>query len=170
MSEDVRYPSPDRFTLQWLIDPEDDYTRRLIPNNSDAAFKKDSPKPKQSKLLLHYNYGAAAVKRWGRGIEVLQKRAKPPRPPTEPSETMHDRTIAISKRDAAWSGDGGNSQAPTGTEELVESDGQDSWDEDEVMLCFWGNTPAAKQRHLEKVQETTLRMEQWREGVYQGSA
>jgi len=28
------------------------------------------------KLLLHYNYGAAAVKWWGRGVELLEKHAK----------------------------------------------------------------------------------------------
>ena len=36
--------------------------------------------------------------------------------------------------------------------EIVEldSEGQESWDEDDVMLFCWGNTPAAKERHRKK--------------------
>ena len=34
---------------------------------------------KPSELLLHYNYGAAAVKIWGRNMAVLERLAKPPR-------------------------------------------------------------------------------------------
>ena len=42
-------------------------------------------------------------------------------------------------------------------------------DEDEVMLFFWGNSEAAKQRHLKKVGENTQRLEQWRDSVAQVS-
>jgi len=79
----------------------------MIPHNSDAAFKRDTDVPKPSDLLLHYNYGAAAVKMWGQGTEVLRDNAEPSRPPppkrvkTGPSRSTHDRTTAIQKRDVA---------------------------------------------------------------------
>lgn len=81
--------------------------RPIIPHNSDAAFKRHTDVPKPSDILLHYNYGAAAIKIWGHGTEVLRDNAKPPRPPPPkrvkmgPSTTTHDRTTAIQKRDAA---------------------------------------------------------------------
>ena len=172
MPENVCYPSRGRYTLQWLVIPGV-FEGHTVPNNSDAAFKKHSGRPKPSELLLHYNYGAAAVKCWGHGTEVLQNRAKPrptmPVPaPMGPSRTTHNRSTAIRKRDAARAADdsgAGNAAAGPATGELVESEGQAIWDEDDVMLFFWGNSQAAKQRHLKKVQENTQRMEQWREGV-----
>jgi hypothetical protein len=45
----------------------------MFPNNSDGAFL-NQHEPKPSDLLLHYNYGAAAVKHWGRNVDVLDKR------------------------------------------------------------------------------------------------
>jgi hypothetical protein len=63
--------------------------------------------PKPSNLLLHYNYGAAAIKMWGHGTEVLRDNAEPPRPPPPkrvkmgPARTAHNRTTAVQKRDAA---------------------------------------------------------------------
>ncbi|KAF8232675.1 hypothetical protein L208DRAFT_1360845 [Tricholoma matsutake] len=173
MPHNVVYPPSSRYTLQRLVTP-DEFIEPLVPNNSDAAFKKYNRKPKPSELLLHYNYGAAAVKCWGHGKEVLQKRVMPPRPPvplpapTRPPRTIHDRDIAVSKRDTARAPDTagvGNSSAGAGTGELVESEGQAMWDEDDVMLFFWGNSQAAKERSLKKVHEDTQRMEQWREGV-----
>src|SRR5882762_5542433 len=79
----------------------------MTPHNSDAAFRKHTHVSKPSGLLLHYNYGATAIKMWGRGIEVLRKHAKHPRPPPPkpvemgPSRTTHDRKNAIRKRDTA---------------------------------------------------------------------
>jgi hypothetical protein len=89
--------------------------------------------------LLHYDYGAAAVNCWGRGKDVLQKLANPPRPstpvpaPTEPPKTTHDRTAVIRKLEEAGNLDG------AGTGELVESEGR-AWDEDDVILFFWGTS------------------------------
>jgi hypothetical protein len=76
MPKNATYPTGSRYTLQWLVMPYESI-EPVVPNNSDAAFKKYTKKPKPSELLLHYNYGAAAVKCWGRGIEALQNRAKP---------------------------------------------------------------------------------------------
>ncbi|OAX35777.1 hypothetical protein K503DRAFT_802544 [Rhizopogon vinicolor AM-OR11-026] len=158
--DDVSYPTGSRYTLQWLETPDE----FIAPDNGDAAFKKHTRMPKPSDLLLHYNYGAAAVKRWGHGYEVLQNRANPPRPPTN----IHDRQIAIRKRDAARAAPPAGPRKATvraGAGESVESDAQMRWDEDDVMLFCWGNTKAAKERHAKKVNENARRMEQWSEGV-----
>ena len=172
---DIRFPTGSRYTLQWLAD-QVEAVAPMVPNNSDAAFKKGTKRPKPSDLLLHYNYGAAAIKCWGHGVEVLQNRANPPRPsmpvpaPTGPSRTTHDRETVIRKLDKARDPGGagaGSSIAGAGTVGLVESEGQAIWDEDDVMLFFWGNSQAAKERHLKKVSENTRRMEQWRGGVPQ---
>ena len=172
MPSTIRYPSRDRYTLQWLINPEPAITP-MIPNNIDAAFKTGSRKPKPSDLLLHYNYGAAAVKQWGHGTDLLKNLADPPRPskPVPPlmgsSQTVHDRTIAITKYSRPQRTHGGHGRKATaGDGEMVEA----SWDEDDVILFCWGNSPAAKERHHKKVEETTHRMETWRESVSYGSA
>lgn len=172
MPSTIRYPRDDRYTLQWLINPEAAITT-TIANNMDAAFKTGSRKPKPSDLLLHYNYGAAAVKRWGHGTDLLKNLAKPVPPLMGPSTTVHDRNIAITKRGRHLRSRGGRGgrrgrgrKATSGDGEVVEA----SWDEDDVMLFCWGNSPAAKKRHRKKVEGTTHRMEAWREGVSQGSA
>jgi hypothetical protein len=147
----------------------------VIPNNIDAAFKRNSRKPKPSDLLLHYNYGAAAVKRWGHGIELLKNHANPPHPPVpmpapvEVLRALHDRTIAIAKRDKAWRTGAENATTSARTREMGESDGQALWDEDDVMLFCWGNSQAAIEHHCKQVEETTQHMEEWREGVFQSS-
>lgn len=164
---DVGYPTGSRYTFQWLDSGQSrKHVTAMIPNNSDAAFRKNTEKPKPSDLLLHYNYGAAAVKCWGRGTEVLQNRANPPRPsvpPAGPSGTTHDIDAAIGKLGEAQNPD--PSRAGAGPGELVESEGQAMWDEDDVMMFFWGNSKGARERHLEEVNESTGRMEQWRSGV-----
>ena len=98
LPEGVSYPGRSRYTLQWLV--SSGKVTSMVPNNSDASFKKRTGKRKPSDLLMHYNYGAAAVKCWGRGMEVLQNHANPPRPampvpaPTGPLRTTHDRSAA----------------------------------------------------------------------------
>jgi len=171
--DNVSYPTDSRYTLQWLTTPA---RFVAVPNNGDAAFKKDTKLPKPSDLLLHYNYGAAAVKMWGHGYEVLQNRANLPRPavpvpaPTGASKKVHDRQVEIRKRDEARVVPlAGSSTVGAGAAESVESGAQMRWDEDDVMLFFWGNSKAAKERHENKINENVRRVEQWSEGVSQAS-
>ncbi|KIJ27646.1 hypothetical protein M422DRAFT_238976 [Sphaerobolus stellatus SS14] len=103
------YPSDARFTYQWLdygmmTDPA---VAHFTPNNNDATFLIETEPaglPKPSDLLLHYNYGAAAVKRWGRNTIILQETARARRPPQPMPASIHpgykksDRTVAIEKR------------------------------------------------------------------------
>jgi len=113
LPEGVSYPGRSHYTLQWLV--SSGKVTSMVPNNSDsdAAFKKRTGKRKPLDLLLHYNYGAAAVKCWGRGSEVLQNLANPPCPPvpvpapTGPLRTTHDKSAAIhDKCNEAWAADG----------------------------------------------------------------
>ena len=175
MPENVAYPTVGRYTLQWLKVP-DMLTPGVIPNNRDATFKRRGRKAKPSDLLLHYNYGAAAVKQWGHGIQTSQQlpKARPPVPvaaPLGPKRTTHKRETAIQKRNSARNAgrDSSSNTMPgtasgSGTRRAANLE-QAEWDEDDVMLFFWGNSKAAKDRHEKKQLELTQRMEHWREGV-----
>lgn len=170
LPDDLMYPDGLRYTLQWLIN-QDPWSSLAIPNNLDAAFKTYSQKPHPSDLLLHYNYGAAAVKRWGHGTEVLQSRPNLSRPtvpmaaPLGPTRIVNNRSTAIEKRDASRSMvEDGSGDTPAGDRSLKMVDSEVDkarWDEDDVMLFFWGNSPAAVDRHRKKQED----MEQWRQGV-----
>ncbi|KAI9566234.1 hypothetical protein HD554DRAFT_2315664 [Boletus coccyginus] len=70
------YPLTSRYTLHWLaagVQSPRIFSRPILPSNIDAAFVSHH-KPGPSDLLLHYNYGAAAVKHWGRNIRKKEKR------------------------------------------------------------------------------------------------
>jgi hypothetical protein len=143
----------------------------MIPDNSDAAFSTQTNLPKPSDLLLHYNYGAAAVKMWGHGIDVLRDNTAAPRPPTpqpvkmELSRSIHDRTMTIKKSKKAPNLKRGGGRNPTagpsrptrrahqrdtnggnavGGPGIEDSEDQARWDEDDVMLFLWGNSNASK--------------------------
>jgi len=79
----------------------------------------------------------------------------------------NDRSIAIQKRAAAMNqgrqGVGSKRKRREGTDGDLEV--QDRWDEDDVMLFFWGNSRAALERHAQKKQERTEYLEDWRAGV-----
>ncbi|KAF8349399.1 hypothetical protein F5887DRAFT_492297 [Amanita rubescens] len=128
LPNNANYPTSSRYTLQWLAD-DNPFVRQVFPNNSDAAFVSQKPKP--SDLLLHYNYGAAAVKNWGRNHDVLSDRHGLPRP------QIHV-TTTIAKN--------GGSAAAIDSEQPV-------WDEDDVMLFFWANSKSATERHAKEEQE-----------------
>ncbi|KZP28688.1 hypothetical protein FIBSPDRAFT_947515 [Athelia psychrophila] len=138
LAPDVSYPGSFRYTLQWIVNKEQFILERY-PHNNDATFKSQRL-PKPADLLLHYNYGAAAVKQWGKNISVLTDRPNIPRPSAPapasmgPPKVNHDRNTA-----------------------------QDSWDEDDIMLYLWGNTKAARDRHDQKEQERTTSLENWRD-------
>ena len=166
------YPWSSRYTLQWLA-ADDDVLLSVFRNNTDAAFVSNH-KPKPSDLLLHYNYGAAAVKHWGRNHAVLGNRPGLPRPQAPetvaigPTQSIGDRTTTIAKLAAAraegiqqqpaGNGDGMGSAAATDSEQPV-------WDEDDVMLFFWGNSTPSMERHAKQEQERKENINKWRAGT-----
>ena len=56
-----------------------------------------------------------------------------------------------------------------GNTEMVDSEGQAKWDEDDVMLFLWANSKAVKDRYHKKNKESTQDVDQWRHGVSQVS-
>jgi hypothetical protein len=115
MPQGTGYPSSKLYTLQWP-GTEDEFDMSMIPHNSEAAFKRQTHMPKPSDLLLHYHSGAAAIKIWGFGTEVLRDHVNPPPPkPVKmgPSKTTHDRKTAIQKRDDAFHAQRGSGRNAT---------------------------------------------------------
>jgi len=121
VSNIIEYPTHERFTFQFLEDPSK--MRGLgIPNNTDAAFKKDTGLSKPSSLLLHYSYGAAAVKQWGRHtyyLASLKHRKSIPRPSVSEGNQfrgavnpVHNRSVAIGKPEHYSAA--GSTRGPTG--------------------------------------------------------
>ncbi|KZP28674.1 hypothetical protein FIBSPDRAFT_947500 [Athelia psychrophila] len=139
----VSYPSDSRYTFQWIATMEHQITLDRYPNNNDATFM-NQQLAKPADLLLHYNYGAAAVKQWGKNSKVLADRPDIPCP-SGPAPAPKERNT--SKGAAA------------------DFEAQESWDEDDVMLYLWGNTKAAQDRHAQKEQERTASLENWRDAV-----
>ena len=87
---------------------------------------------------------------------------------------VHDRNSAIGKHGRpprTHGGRGGRRRTTAaGAGEMIEPEGPASWDEDDVVLFCWGNSPTAKERYLKKAEETNRHMETWRESVLQASA
>jgi hypothetical protein len=144
-----------------------------MPNNNDATFM-NHQLPKPADVLLHYNYGAAAVKKWGKNTSVLTNRPNIPRPPVPlpaasgPTRVNNDGNISIEKRRAAamsQGGQGATSKRKKSGGAAADLEEQDRWDEHDVILFFWGNSKAALERHAKKKQERTEYLEDWRAGV-----
>jgi len=115
---------------------------------------------KPSELLLDYNYGAAAVKLWGHGTEVLQDLTTPVPPLVGPSKKKHDRNVKrkeVKKRNKSRA----RNTAGEESEKAV-------WDEDEVMLFLWGNSRAAQERHIKRSEDKRRDVEQWKRGIKYG--
>jgi len=173
------YPVGQRFSLQVVGDFDGDTSLDLFPNNTTAAFKRGTNLPKPSALLLHYNYGAAVVKLWGRRTEILD-RPNIPRPrvvtnhqPSGPSRGRNNRLIAIRKREGHGNtacGSGESAEvAEGGATDVTDNPtvvmqpmvGYRGWDEDDWMLFFWGNTPAARERYRAADEESSNRIARW---------
>ncbi|KAH9959461.1 hypothetical protein BC827DRAFT_1377170 [Russula dissimulans] len=172
-------PVDERFSLQSLGDLHRSKLLHVYPNNTTAAFKRGTNLPKPSPLILHYNYGAAVVKLWGRRTEVLD-RPNVPRPrvvknhqPDGPSRGRNNRLTAIRKREARNNtgvssgevgevvGDGATDTTDNPTVVTQPMVGYRGWDEDDWMLFFWGNTPAARERHRAAEEESSDRIARW---------
>ncbi|KAJ6631955.1 hypothetical protein B0H10DRAFT_1937691 [Mycena sp. CBHHK59/15] len=175
----VSYPPPThRYTMQWLVDPLTWGTLMAIPNNNDATFH-NHHLPKPADLLLHYNYGAAAVKQWGKNISVLQDRPNIPcllapiAVPMGPPQKIHPCEATIKKcadhqKQQAKAGRSGPQDGDATADAAVESEAPNVWDEDDVMLFFWGNSKVAQERHAQKEKEHTEYMDDWRTAVIPG--
>ncbi|KAJ7642551.1 hypothetical protein B0H17DRAFT_1104996 [Mycena rosella] len=172
-TQNNKYPDGQRYTLQWLHGSAEE--RAVVPNNSDATFKKHSHTPKPSPMLLHYNYGAAAVKWWGHGKSHLEISNRPtmPRPSVPvPAATGPIRTkrtaaqLEASSLKRATGDAGGSGSLPRDSEAARD---EEATDPDEIVLFFWSQNPAALERRKceaedqkREEEERASRMEQWR--------
>jgi hypothetical protein len=88
------YPEGERFTLQ-LIEIKNDFDRSGLTHSfrlgRDAAFSVDTDAAKPSGVLLHYNYGTAAVKWWGHHTDILRSPGPPHPPPPPPPPRRSQR-------------------------------------------------------------------------------
>ncbi|KAH9959456.1 hypothetical protein BC827DRAFT_1361119 [Russula dissimulans] len=176
---EYEYPVGERFSLQSVGDLHRSTLLHVYPNNTTAAFKRGTNLLKPSPLILHYNYGAAVVKLWGRRTEVLN-RPNIPRPrvvenhqPDGPSRGLNKRLTAIRKREARnntgvssgeageVAGDGATDTTDNPTVVVQPMVGYRGWDEDDWMLFFSGNTPAARERHRAAEEESSDRISRW---------
>jgi len=81
---------------------------------------------------------------------------------------VHDKTLVIQKLDGGRAARGhgtGNPVARGGTGEMVDSEGQGKWDEDELILFLWSNSKEAREYRQKEAEERTQHIEQWREGI-----
>ena len=101
----TNYPSSSQYTLQWLTTDNDVLSN--FQNNTDAIFISNY-KPKPSGLLLHSNYGMAAVKHWGQNHTVLSNHPGLPHPQAPetmamgPTHSVSDHTTTIARLATAW--------------------------------------------------------------------
>ncbi|KIJ50353.1 hypothetical protein M422DRAFT_204264, partial [Sphaerobolus stellatus SS14] len=162
----IRYPSFSRYTLQWVsfLEPENFL---FIPNNNDATFSTMSTLAKPSDLLLHYNYGVAALKHWGKNIDALLSNAKFPRPQIPQATLMgapkktFDRDTFQTKLNQSREG-GNNSTGGGAAASGGPTDSQhNGWDEDDIMLFLWGNTQAAMERHEAEKNKRNKFIQDW---------
>ncbi|KAJ6482903.1 hypothetical protein C8R47DRAFT_1133084 [Mycena vitilis] len=150
-----------RYTLQWIMGNE--RQRRNVPNNQDAAFKEGTRKPKPSPLLLHYNYGVAAMKWWGKGPEhLLTARKRPIAAPLGPVRNKHDRSPTVEKLSDARStinfhGGSRSTQQDIDAEREAEAE--------HLILTFYANTAAARERRAQHQRELEERTSDWQTNV-----
>ena len=183
LPSNASYPPSSQYTLQWLAANDamfQNFIRYAYPNNSDAAFVSHH-KAKPSDLLLHYNYGAAAVKHWGKNQDILCNCENLPCPhelgpdsveanlkDMSPTTNVGGRTITTDKLAGARTQ--GTQQQPAGNGDgtglMAGMDSQQPvWDEDDVMLFFWGNSTHAVERRAKEERERNEKIYKWRTGT-----
>jgi len=176
-----------RYTLQLIDYGISGQTRTALETmcklGGDAAFKIETNLPKPSGLLLHYNYGAAAIKHWGQHQDLLRSGNGPPGPPAPPpglgpdptnpsgpSTSAQGRTTTVQKRKRNG-GTAGSSKKKkgqsdnSGAGDAIADVNTTGWDEDDWMIFFWSNTEAARERRQAAEGEFSSRIKTWASGV-----
>ncbi|KAF7371615.1 hypothetical protein MVEN_00017000 [Mycena venus] len=177
LDDDIKYPDEQRYTLQWLHGTAKE--QAVVPNNSDATFRKYTRILKPSPMLLHYNYGAAAVKWWGHGASSylgISNRPTMPRPsvpvPAATGPIRTKRTAAQLDASILKRATGNTGVSGSGPRESEVARDEGVMDPDEIVMFFWSQNPAALERRKREAEdrkreeeERASRMKQWRESV-----
>jgi hypothetical protein len=170
LSPGISYPKNKRYTLQWLVLPSPPGILNIFPNNNDAAFENHRI-AKPSDLLLHYNYGVAVVKQWGRNVKILEKRPGFPRPskpvpaPMGRKKEKKNHGASIKKRAEATRQEGQGTSKKRKTRNSTRAQDADSealpsWDADDTVMAYSANPKVAQQRRAWKEKKQKERMEE----------
>jgi len=145
IGQGLTFPDNDRYTLQWLVTPPE-ASLWVFPDNNDATYQ-----------------------------DLLTDRPDVPRPlalvpaPMGPGKTANDHLRSIKKRNRVTSKEGRGSRKKRktfrGARDADSDSVQHSWDEDDVVLFFWGNSKVARERRIREEQERGRHVEEWRDAV-----
>jgi len=149
----IKYPSRRQLTTHWLV-PPDAISLTMYPDNNDAMFMLGTQKQKPSHLLLHHTYGAAVVKYWGKSKFTFTDHTNIPHP-IMPVEAPSSLPKVSSKANVQDSASGGSV-------DFVEGE---MYDNNDIMLFFWGSSKAATERHWKKVEAHVQHLQNWQNSI-----
>lgn len=176
LHEGCSHPLDCRYTYQQIDQPTghlDNFDNLVLLDNNDATFLEPSILPKPSALLLNYNYGVTAVRRWGQNTAIISERAaafrpKAPTPAMGPAKTSREenRKNFAKKRKRLETGClSENEGEEKGTKVSDSRDEAQEWDEHDIMLFFWRNTKIVRERLRDEAHNLSTRIEDWRRSV-----
>jgi len=86
-----------------------------------------------------------------------------------PGKTANDHLRSIKKRNRVTSKEGQGSRKKRktlrGARDTDSDSVQHSWDEDDVVLFFWGNSKVARERRIREEQERGRHVGEWKDAV-----
>jgi hypothetical protein len=191
ISPGTGYPEGERFTLQ-LIEILEASIRPAVEQwclvGRDAVFASDNQAAKPSGLLLHYNYGAAAVKWWGHHTDILRSRDPPhpsppppsprprrrrrPNPPPTPTPGPSTDIPPYLRPPATNVYDRRISRRKRHPGEIIDEVSDvnktkvwESWDENDWMMFCRLNTKAARERRQVAEEESSSNVRAWAQEV-----
>ena len=178
------YLEGERFTLQHIEVLE--ASRRPTVEQwcqvgRDAAFSSNTNTAKPSGVLLHFNYGAAAVKWWGHNTDTLRsqnpphaapapRRCQQPQPPPSPAAGPSTDVPAYLRRPLTTINHERNlvsqeHKQHSANERVNESKAWESWDEDDWMMFCRFNTKAVHGRLQAAGEESSSNIRAWAQEV-----
>ncbi|GJJ06159.1 hypothetical protein Clacol_000348 [Clathrus columnatus] len=174
----TEYPSNTRYTFQYLSNQEHQASLQAIPDNNDAMFATTPASltlPRPSALLLNYNFGVAAVENWGHnksllynclGVQRPERGAVAMGPSRVPGKEGRKSLAEKRKRedDEQKQDKAGRSSTSQNTRTQQDDEGGE-YDAEDIVLFFWGNSKAARERHQRKEENLRDSVEEWKSSV-----
>jgi hypothetical protein len=132
--EDTEYPANERYSAQWVMtnwdaDAQLEHSELANTDMAFAASYQANHHSLPSPLLLHYRYGVAALRSWGRELSILENHpyARPSPPPkADPNLYPPVKARTDADRKALSSKPGGSSGVHGVTLALSQSTSADS--------------------------------------------
>ncbi|KZS88729.1 hypothetical protein SISNIDRAFT_530977 [Sistotremastrum niveocremeum HHB9708] len=164
-------PPHSRCTLHWLGNPSPP-TAAAYPNCRDATFSTSTLNPSSfpSDILLHYVYGASALYKWGKHMDILTTQERFPRPdqlPTKAFDRIRHRTESgLSSHPRISEGDD-DSESEWDSESSYVSD-PNLVEADIAMAAvglFWSRLPQVQAAYQEERDSERLKISDWLKDV-----